>query len=153
MTLHKGQAADRLLGLALIGLAAFVAVQAIQLEVPFSYEPVGPKAFPLGLSILLAGLSLVLVLKPGADGHWPHRALTLKLLLVLGLLLVYATLFTRLGYIPASLLATVVLARLFDASWTKALIAGALLSVSSYFLFTAGLGIALPIGHWLDAII
>ncbi|MDN3521461.1 tripartite tricarboxylate transporter TctB family protein [Halomonas ramblicola] len=145
--------ADRLLGICLIGLAAFVAVQAINLEVPFSYEPVGPKAFPLGLSVLLAGLSLTLVFKPGTDGHWPHRALALKLLLVLGLLLVYAMLFTRLGFMPTSLLVVAALARLFGAAWSKALITGALMAVGSYFLFTAGLGIVLPTGYWLDAII
>ena len=145
--------ADRLLGLVLIGLAAFVAVQAINLEVPFSYEPVGPRAFPLGLSILLAGLSLVLVVKPGADGHWPHKALTLRLLLVLGLLLAYAMLFTRLGFIPTSLLVVAALARLFGASGVKALITGVLLSAGSYVLFTEGLGIALPTGTWLAALI
>ncbi|MFG6159165.1 tripartite tricarboxylate transporter TctB family protein [Halomonas sp. 1390] len=145
--------ADRLLGLVLIGLAAFVAVQAINLEVPFSYEPVGPRAFPLGLSILLAGLSLVLVVKPGADGHWPHKALTLRLLLVLGLLLAYAMLFTRLGFIPTSLLVVAALARLFGASNGKALITGVLLSAGSYVLFTEGLGIALPTGTWLAALI
>lgn len=145
--------ADRLLGIALIGLAAFVAVQAINLEVPFSYEPVGPRAFPLGLAILLAGLSLVLVFKPGADGHWPHKALTLRLLLVLGLLLAYAMLFTRLGFISTSLLVVAALARLFGASNGKALITGVLLSAGSYVLFTEGLGIALPTGTWLAALI
>ncbi|TLF46128.1 tripartite tricarboxylate transporter TctB family protein [Halomonas urmiana] len=145
--------ADRLLGIALIGLAAFVAVQAINLEVPFSYEPVGPRAFPLGLAILLAGLSLPLVFKPGADGHWPHKALTLRLLLVLGLLLAYAMLFTRLGFIPTSLLVVAALARLFGASNGKALITGVLLSAGSYVLFTEGLGIALPTGTWLAALI
>ncbi|WP_458525647.1 tripartite tricarboxylate transporter TctB family protein [Onishia taeanensis] len=144
--------ADRLLGIVLIGLAAFVAVQAIQLEVPFSYEPVGPRAFPLGLSILLAGLALVLVFKPGADGHWPSRALTIRLLLVLGLLLAYAMLFTRLGFVPTSLMVVAALARLFDATWIKALITGVLMSACSYVLFTEGLGIALPTGTWLAAI-
>ncbi|MDX1466714.1 MAG: tripartite tricarboxylate transporter TctB family protein [Halomonas sp.] len=144
--------ADRLLGIVLIGLAAFVAVQAINLEVPFSYEPVGPRAFPLGLSILLAGLSLPLVVRPGADGHWPHKALALRLLLVLGLLLAYAMLFTRLGFIPTSLLVVAALARLFGASVGKALITGVLLSAGSYVLFTEGLGIALPAGTWLAAL-
>lgn len=153
MTHHKGLAADRLLGLALIGLAAFIAVQAIQLEVPFSYEPVGPKAFPLGLSGLLAVLSLVLIFKPDADGTWPNQMLAVKLMLVLGLLLVYALLFTRLGYMPASLLAATILARLFHASWRQAIVAGSLLSVGSYFLFTAGLGIVLPTGYWLSAVV
>ncbi|MBB3230111.1 tripartite tricarboxylate transporter TctB family protein [Halomonas stenophila] len=145
--------ADRLLGIVLIGLAAFVAVQAIHLDVPFSYEPVGPKAFPLGLAILLAGLSLVLVFKPGADGHWPHRAQALRLLVVLGLLLAYALLFTRLGFVPTSLLVVAALARLFGTTWGKALITGALMAVGSYVLFTAGLGIGLPTGTWLAAIL
>lgn len=152
MTIPGRRAADRLLGLCLLGLAAFVAAQALRLEVPFSYDPVGPKAFPLGLAILLAGLSLVLVVKPGDNGHWPHGALGLKLLAVLGVLLVYATLFTRLGYIATSLLAITLLARLFAAAWGKALLTGVLMAVGSYFLFTRGLGISLPHGLWLSAL-
>ncbi|MGM0823415.1 MAG: tripartite tricarboxylate transporter TctB family protein [Pseudomonadota bacterium] len=146
-------AADRLLGLALIGLAVFVAVQAINLEVPFNYEPVGPRAFPLGLSILLAALSLVLVLKPGADGQWPHKALALKLLLVLGLLVVYTMLFTRLGFIPTTFVVVAALARLFEATWGKAMVTGAVMAVGSFLLFTEALGISLPTGYWLSAII
>lgn len=141
-------AADRILGIALIGLAAFIAVQAAQMEMPFSSEPVGPKAFPLGLSILLALLSLLLVLRPGDNSSWPHKALALKLLLVLVLLLIYAVLFTQLGFIVSSLLAVTALARLFDATWGKALITGGIMSVVGYFLFTAALGISLPYGSW-----
>ncbi|MFC3284440.1 tripartite tricarboxylate transporter TctB family protein [Litchfieldella rifensis] len=146
-------AADRWLGVFLIGLAAFVAVQALRLEVPFSYDPVGPKAFPLILAILLAALSLVLVFKPGANGHWPDRALAVKLLAVLGVLLVYALLFTRLGFAATSLLAIVALARIFAASWGKALLTGVLMAMGSYFLFTHGLGISLPSGHWLSSLV
>lgn len=142
-------AADRLLGIALIGLAAFAAVQAANLHIPFSYEPVGPKAFPLGLSILLALLSLVLVFRPGANGHWPDKALSLKLLAVLAVLLVYALLFTRLGFIVTTFFTVLALARLFEATWLKALIAGGLMAVGSYYLFTQGLGISLPGGYWL----
>ena len=68
-------AADRMLGIALIGLAAFIAVQAMQLKTTFSYEPVGPKAFPIVLAIVLALLALVMVFRPGPDGEWPHKAL------------------------------------------------------------------------------
>lgn len=138
--------ADRLLGFVLLGLAAFVAAQALQWQIPFSYEPVGPRAFPLGLALLLSILALVLVFRPGANGEWPHRALAMKLLMVLVLLVVYATLFTRLGYIPASLLAATLLAHLFGATWGKALITGSLMAIGSYFLFTSGLGISLPDG-------
>ncbi|KPQ28563.1 MULTISPECIES: tripartite tricarboxylate transporter TctB family protein [unclassified Halomonas] len=140
-------AADRVMGIALIGLAAFIAVQAAQMEMPFSSEPVGPKAFPLGLSILLILLSLVLIFRPGDNGSWPHKALALRLILVLVLLLAYAVLFTQLGFIASSLLVITALARLFDATWGKALITGIVMSIVGYFLFTAALGISLPSGY------
>lgn len=142
-------AADRILGLALIGLAAFAAFNASQLQVTFSYEPVGPKAFPMVLSAVLAALSLVLVFRPGENGEWPEKRVVLKLLAVLAVLLVYALLFTRLGFIVTTFLTVASLARLFDAPWIKALVAGVLMTLGSYYLFTQGLGISLPGGRWL----
>ena len=142
-------AADRILGLALIGLAAFAAFNASQLQVTFSYEPVGPKAFPYLLSTILAGLSLVLVFRPGENGEWPEKRVTVRLLAVLGVLLVYALLFTRLGFAVTTFFTVLSLARLFEASWKKAAIAAVLMTLGSYYLFTLGLGIALPGGHWL----
>ncbi|GHB08849.1 tripartite tricarboxylate transporter TctB family protein [Modicisalibacter luteus] len=142
-------AADRVLGLALIGLAAFAAAHAANLHVPFSYEPVGPKAFPILLSVVLAALSLIMVFRPGENGQWPDKTLSLKLLAVLGVLLVYALLFTRLGFIVTTFFTVLALARLFEATWLKASIAAVLMALGSYYLFTQGLGISLPRGYWL----
>ena len=145
-------AADRILGIVLLGLAAFIAVQAMQLHVPFSYDPLGPKAFPIGLSILLAVLSLVLVIRPGANAEWPRGVLLLKILAVLGALLVYALLFTRLGYLPATTLVVLVLSLLFGAPWGKAMISAVLVALGSYLLFTEAMGIPLPPNGWLAAL-
>nr|WP_299242453.1 tripartite tricarboxylate transporter TctB family protein [uncultured Halomonas sp.] len=142
-------AADRVLGIVLIGLAAFAAIFALKLQIPFSYEPVGPKAFPLGLAILLAALSLVLVLRPGPSGSWPNKTLSLKLLAVLVVLLIYALLFTRLGFLITTCFTVLALARLFDAPWLKALLAAVLMTAGSYLLFTQGLDIVLPWGYWM----
>ncbi|TBW53315.1 tripartite tricarboxylate transporter TctB family protein [Marinobacter halodurans] len=142
-------AADRILGIALIGLAAFAAFKATQFQVTFSYEPVGPKAFPILLSVVLAALSLVLVFRPGEDGAWPDKRVALKLAAVLVVLLVYALLFTRLGFLVTTFFAVLSLARLFGAGWPKALLAGVLMALGSNYLFTLGLGISLPGGHWL----
>lgn len=142
-------AADRIFGLALIGLAALAAFNASQFQVTFSYEPVGPKAFPILLAAILAGLSLVLVFRPGKNGEWPEKCVALRLLAVLAVLLVYALLFTRLGFLITTFATVFSLARLFGASCSKALVAGLLMSVGSYYLFTLGLGISLPAGRWL----
>ncbi|GEN26293.1 tripartite tricarboxylate transporter TctB family protein [Halomonas cupida] len=149
MSLFNSRTADRGLAIALIGLAAFIASQALSLEVPFSYDPVGPKAFPIGLAIILALLSLVLLIRPGENGEWPSAGVALKLLAVLGLLLIYALLFQRLGYLMSSGLVIAGLARLFSASWLKAVATGVLMAIGSYWLFTLGLGITLPGGSWL----
>ncbi|WP_442487690.1 tripartite tricarboxylate transporter TctB family protein [Halomonas litopenaei] len=141
-------AADRCLGIALMGLAAFTAVNALSLEVPFSYDPVGPKAFPLGLSILLGLLSLVLVIRPGENGHWPDKRLGLRLLGVLVLLLVYAMLFPRLGFLLSSMLVIAALAWLFEASPLKAVATSVLMALGGQWLFTHGLGIGLPGLPW-----
>lgn len=142
-------AADRILGLALIGLAAFAAFQAYQLQPTFNYEPVGPRAFPILLSLVLAALSLVLVFRPGENGEWPEKRVVLKLASVLVVLLVYALLFTRLGFLITTFFMVFSLSRLFDATWLKALAAGFLMALGSYYLFTLGLGISLPGGRWL----
>lgn len=145
-------AADRILGIALLGLAAFIAVQAMQLHVPFSYDPLGPKAFPIGLSALLAVFSLVLLFRPGANGEWPRGVLILKILAVLGALLVYALIFTRLGYLPATAAVVLVLSRIFGAPWGKAAISAVLVALGSYLLFTQAMGILLPSSDWLAAL-
>lgn len=142
-------AADRILGAALIGLAAFAAFQAYQLEPTFSYEPVGPRAFPIALSVILAALSLVLVFRPGTNGEWPEARVVVKLAGVLLVLLVYALLFTRLGFLITTFFAVFSLARLFEATWLKAFAGGVLMALGSYYLFTLGLGISLPGGRWL----
>src|SRR5690625_4106290 len=127
------RAADRFLGLALIGLAAFIAVQAMRLQVPFSYDPLGPKAFPAGLSVVLALLSVALIVRPGANSDWPRGVLLLKIVAVLGVLLVCAMLLTRIGYVPAAALGVLGLSLLYGASWPKALVGAVLMALGSYY--------------------
>ena len=62
--------ADRLLGLALILLAAGAAWQMLWLDVPFAADPVGPRAFPVVVAAALAACGLALLVQPGAP--WPR---------------------------------------------------------------------------------
>ncbi|OLO04482.1 tripartite tricarboxylate transporter TctB family protein [Salinicola socius] len=146
-------AADRVLSLLLLGLAAFVAVQAWQLQVPFSYDPVGPKAVPLILSALLAVLAIVLFVRPGAGGEWPTGALLLRLVFTMAVLGAYAALFINLGFLVTTALVSVVIAWLFGATPVKAVVGGLLLALGSYLLFTYGLGISLPTGSWIEPLL
>lgn len=146
-------AADRILGVALIGLAVFITAQTMQLHVPFSYDPLGPKAFPIGLSVLLAVLSVVLIVRPGPNAEWPRGMLLLKMLGVLGVLLLCSMLFTRVGYLPSMALLVLVLSLLYGASWRKALIGAVLMAIGSYYLFSKAMGIPLPPNGWFVGIL
>lgn len=140
--------ADRGVGVVLLALALFLAWGAWQMQVPFAYDPLGPKAFPLGVAALLAVLSLVLMIRPGPVTGLPRGATALKLLGVLGILALYAVMFTRLGYLVSSVMAMAVLARVFGASWVKAIVTGVVLALVSYGVFVYALNIVLPSGIW-----
>ena len=44
---------DRTLGIAALALAAFMTWAGWDIEAPFAYEPVGPRAFPLLLALII----------------------------------------------------------------------------------------------------
>lgn len=146
-------AADRILGIALLGLAAFIAARVMQLEVPISYDPLGPKAFPVALSALLALLSLHLIMRPQPSAEWPRGVLLLKMLAVLGSLWVCAMLFTRIGYLPSVAFVILALSRLYGAAWGKAIIGSVLMTIGSYFLFSTAMEIPLPPNGWLAGLL
>lgn len=117
---------------------------------PFSYEPVGPKAFPLLLLLLIAFASLQLLLKPAGDvqSEEPplNREVMVKALVFLGLMIGYAVLFETVGFIPASVLFGIGLARLYGGSWLHSLISGVVLAIGLYLLFDRALAVPLPLG-------
>ena len=56
---------DRKLGALALALAAFLAWYGYGLEAAFSYEPIGPRAFPLAISAIIAVCGLILTIKGG----------------------------------------------------------------------------------------
>ena len=72
----------------------------------------------------------------------------LLFLVVLG----YALLFDRLGFVIATALVTLPVARLFGASWKQALASGVGLGIGLFYFFDRLLDVALPTGLWLNAI-
>ena len=62
-------------------------------------------------------------------------------------LLLLAALIPPLGFIPPTVLATGVLAKLFGGKWMPGLAVGLVLSLSLYGLFALGFGLELPMGE------
>lgn len=136
--------ADRLLGLALLLLAAGAAWHALSLEVPFAADPVGPSAFPAVVAALLGLAALAMILRPGHGWERPHRSL--PGLLSLLAMFAYAFALVPLGFVPATFLLCLVIARAFEGSWPQSVLASAVTAPGLWLLLDRLLDLPLPKG-------
>lgn len=127
-------------------LCAWLAVVAWGFQAPFSYDPVGPRAYPLLLLGLMAAGSLWLLYKPGLLGQQLHVPSTLRAALCVLALLVYALLFEPLGFILSTALAGFALGVLFTGRLVPCAISGVLMGALLYGLFDYLLDVPLPLG-------
>ncbi|WP_214512094.1 tripartite tricarboxylate transporter TctB family protein [Pseudomonas brassicacearum] len=133
--------------LACIGLA----LMAWPYQAAFSYEPVGPRAFPL-LMLGLMGLALLyMVFRPTPIVHSdedPHldRETLQKIGICVVLLLVFAGTFEPLGFILASILIGVPMARLYGGRWVPSVVIISLMAIGLYLLFDKLMDVPLPLG-------
>lgn len=120
-------------------------------QASFSYEPVGPRAYPLlCLALMAAGLAWLISRPPPLQREADEVPLSAGLLRKVGacvaLLLAFAALFERLGFIAASVIAGSALAWLGGGRPWASLVAGIALGVGLYVLFDRILEVPLPMG-------
>lgn len=138
---------DRILGAACVVASAAMAWSAQSYAAAISYEPVGPRAFPMLLAVLLAIGGLWLIARPALQGATPYRGVPLRATLLAAVAVaIYAALFERLGFTLATAAMAVPLGLVFGANLRQALAAGAGLGVTLYFLFDKALDVVLPTG-------
>jgi putative tricarboxylic transport membrane protein len=137
---------DRVLGVAALLLAVFLTVFGWGLQAPFAYEPVGPRAFPLGLALVIALCGAWLVYKGGGEAEPNPEGANLRISIMVALIAGYALLFVWLGFVLANTVMVVVVGRLFGGTWRKSMIAGVVMSVGFFLLFDKLLDVVLPAG-------
>ncbi|PBP66944.1 hypothetical protein CCL21_18975 [Pseudomonas syringae] len=133
--------------LACIGLA----LMAWPYQAPFSYEPVGPRAFPLLMLGLMGVALLYLLIRPTPIVHTKEdpeldRETLIKIGVCIVLLLVFAGLFEPLGFILSSILIGIPMARLYGGRWLPSVVVVILMSVGLYLLFDKAMDVPLPLG-------
>jgi putative tricarboxylic transport membrane protein len=137
---------DRILGGVCVVAAAGMAWAAQDYAAAISYEPVGPRAFPLLLSALMAIGGAWLVIRPTMRGG----AIDLARVRLIGLsalaIIVYALLFQLLGFTLATALMAVPVGMAFGGSWWKSLLGGVGLGIGLFLLFDKLLDVVLPTG-------
>ena len=133
--------------LACVGLA----LMAWPYQAAFSYEPVGPRAFPL-LMLGLMGLGLIyMIVRPtpvvhSEDDPQLDRDTLIKIGACVVLLLIFAGTFEPLGFILSSILIGIPMARLYGGRWLPSVAIISLMSVGLYLLFDKAMDVPLPLG-------
>ncbi|PHM70038.1 tripartite tricarboxylate transporter TctB family protein [Xenorhabdus kozodoii] len=116
----------------------------------YSYEPLGPRPFPIAIISLIALCALLLLFKKPDPVHWPAPPVLRRLVLLIALLAIYAGSFEWLGFPLATTLLTICMALLFNATFPAAIISGVFLGSSLFFVFDRLLDVTLPVGSWLS---
>lgn len=149
---------DRILGAVCVVMGAGMAWAAQGYAAEISYEPVGPRAFPLLLSALMVACGAWLVVRPGAaagagaggaagEGAGTARWQNLKpLALAVLAIAMYVSLFQWLGFPLATALMALPVGMAFGGNWRQSLAAGVGMGVVLYLMFDKLLDVILPTG-------
>lgn len=135
------------LWLALCVAGLFIAWQ-IQSE--YSYEPVGPRPFPMLLLGLMAICAVMMLVRKPDTVQWPNAATLKKLALLCVMLAVYSWLFERLGFAICTALLTFGIGLLFGARAWAAALSGVVMGSALFYAFDRLLDVTLPVGSWLS---
>jgi putative tricarboxylic transport membrane protein len=137
---------DRLFGGIGLALAAFFIWQATTIQLSFISDPVGPKAFPIIIGIVLGLSSIVIMLRPDERPHWPSASRLVEIGATVIALVAYTYALPSLGFVISTALAAGYLSwRLGTEPW-KAAVAGVATSVGIYVVFKLILGLSLAVG-------
>lgn len=138
---------DRILGLGLLVLAVAYGWTAQQFPVPFGGAgSVGPETFPTILSVILAGCSLYLIVKPDPDAQWPVGKTALELVVSVVVLVVYALLMGPIGFVISTTLVVGILSWRMGAEPKRAFLIALISAIVVFVVFNYGLSLSLPAG-------
>ncbi len=142
-------AADRIFGAVMIVLALGYILSAMNIQTSFLSDPVGPRIFPYMIAGVVILCSLVMILRPDPDAHWPGPAMLLKIGGALAVLIAYALVIRQMGFIIPTAIASGLLAYMIAPRALPAALAGLGLGIGLYVAFRMILGlglVALPRG-------
>ena len=137
---------DRIFGIFGVLLAIGFAFSALSIEESFLSDAVGPKAFPLIIAAVLGLASAAIALKPDTDPAWPGLRRLAELTAAAVVLILYATLLPKLGFVIATALASAYLAWRLGSRPVESAIVGIGIALGIYAIFHLALGLSLARG-------
>ena len=130
-------------GTVLVVLGVLALVEALRLKDDWQ----GAKLMPAVVGAILVILGAAhATLAPDA-GPWPDRAGLRRVLMMLGILVLYVGILPEIGFLPATVILTLAIVRALGAySWTMTAVWTVLIAVASHVVFKHWLGMPLPEG-------
>lgn len=136
-------ASDRIFGLVATLVALAYIASATQIQTSFLSDPVGPKAFPIGIGIVAVICGIYMALKPDAEPNWPVGKTLLAIGFAIVVLVIYALALKPLGFIIPTAITAGILSYQISPIAKNAVLAGAGLSVGLFVVFKFLLGLGL----------
>ena len=137
---------DRLFGLAALLLAGLMTWGASVIEESFIQDPLGPKAFPWVIAVVLAITGLFMIIKPDDDPEWPTRQKFLRIIWSVVAMVLYAELLPIVGFVVTTAAVAAFLAWQLGANLLQAAVGGVVISGGIYVVFHLVLGLSLARG-------
>lgn len=140
----------RVAGGVLVAVGAAVGVEATTFDVRFLTDPVGPKALPLLVAVMLVVAGVHQTLRPDHAAGWPPRRVLGMLGAATAAFLAYPLALDFLGFWLSTTLVVAALSHLYGAPPRRGVPAAGLLAGALWLLFVELLALPLPIGSlWM----
>jgi len=130
-----GQLSDRIFGLAVILVALVYIASAMQIQVSFLSDPVGSKAFPIGVASVAIICAVVMILRPDEEPEWPELWTVFSIIISIVLLIGYSYALKPLGFIIPTAIVAGALSYQITPRPKFAVLAGLSLSLGLFVLF------------------
>ena len=134
-------ASDRIFGLVALMVALAYIASATQIQTSFLSDPVGPKAFPIGVGVIAAICALVMMFRPDPEPDWPAKRSWIAMGLAVIVLAIYAVMLKPLGFILPTAISAAILSYQISPRARPALMTGIGLSLGLFVLFKFALGL------------
>jgi putative tricarboxylic transport membrane protein len=134
--------------LTLAGIAT--ALEATTFDVAFMTDPVGPKALPLVVALILVLAGVTALARPRDVVALPSREAAVRMVGAVGAFVVYALALPWIGFFTATTLVILALALLYRGPPIPSAVAALAVSGALWLLFVALLALPLPVGDlWI----
>ncbi len=129
-------------------LAAFYIYFAMQTQIGFISDPLGPRAFPVIIGIVLAVAGGYTFVRPDPTPDWPALGKLLEIVFAVAVMIAYTYALPKIGFTVSTAFASGILSWRLGAHPVKAGIAGVVIAVSIFVVFRLVLNLSLAIGPW-----